>query len=193
MANYGTYNGKAIQKDGNGYFVYAGRSRISVPNSAVRNQSSSSSSSSELTALQGQLAAQQKAHEARLAEAKAALEKARKEAEEAATRRAAEQQTASAAQAARTNQQSIGEQLTATLATPQEPAATPTGGEYTPSGFSVAPTSPQAQKVQGVPVGANISGVSPALATINEESGGTNQQQNKFTMPDVSGLTFGGI
>ena len=128
-----------------------------------------------------------------LAAQKAAQEAAIKAAEEAARQQAIASQSANARSLATTNQQEVGNKLATTLNTPMQSGTMNYGAQA--SGYN--PAAAKQQQVASMGGG----GATPApmaapgaamAAKVNADAGGTNAVQNRYTMPNTTGLTFGG-
>lgn len=142
----------------------------------------------------------QQAKQAKLFEQKQEQQKsddlAKQKAKEEENRNAAiSSESSRARELSTSNQNQIGAQLSQSLATPMQQNATAVQAGYTPSGFALG------NQMKSVP--GNVGGFSPSETTstmpsaliaqkINQDSGGTNQQQNRFTIPKTEGLVFGG-
>jgi hypothetical protein len=127
-----------------------------------------------------------------LAAQQAAQEAARKAAEEAARQQAIASQSANARSLATENKQDVNNKLQSTLSTPIQTGTMNYGAQA--SGFNPA-AAKQAQAAQmgsaGTP--APMAAPSAAIAAkVNADSGGTNAVQNRYTMPNTTGLQFGG-
>lgn len=155
--------------------------------------SSAPDNSAQLRAMQQQQEQQQQAFAKQQADALAAQEAARKAAEEAARQQAIATQSANARSLATTNQQEISNKLQTTLNTPIQ------SGQMNYSRPQVSGFNPAAAKQQqaasmgsaGMPAPIAPSGAAIAQK-LNQDSGGTNATQNRYTMPNTTGLTFGG-
>jgi hypothetical protein len=93
------------------------------------------------------------------------------------------------------NQAQIGEQLSQTLATPTQQNATAIQAGYTPSGYNAGKPTKTVPGNAGGPMPTETASAMPAALIaqkINQDSGGTNQQQNRFNIPKTEGLVFGG-
>ena len=93
------------------------------------------------------------------------------------------------------NQAQIGEQLSQTLATPIQQNATAVQAGYTPSGYGSGKPTKTVPGNAGGPMPTETASAMPAALIaqkINQDSGGTNQQQNRFNIPKTEGLVFGG-
>jgi hypothetical protein len=126
-----------------------------------------------------------------LAAQQAAQEAARKAAEEAARQQAIASQSANARSLATTNQQDIGNKLQSTLSTPIQSGTMNYGAQA--SGFN--PAAAKQQQITSMGGSAPIPMASPGAAVaakVNSDSGGTNAVQNRYTMPNTTGLQFGG-
>lgn len=93
------------------------------------------------------------------------------------------------------NQAQIGEQLSQTLSTPIQQNAVAVQAGYTPSGYGAEKPTKTVPGNAGAPTPTETASTMPAALIaqkINQDSGGTNQQQNRFNTPRIEGLVFGG-
>jgi hypothetical protein len=164
-------------------------------NSEKNSGQNAPDNSAQIAQMKKDQAAQAQSFARMQADAAAAAEKKRKAEEQAAKERAIASESSRARGLSLDNQTQIGEQLSQTLATPMQQNATAVQAGYTPSGFAAG------KPMKSVP--GNTGGAVPSEAAstmpsgliaqkINQDSGGTNQQQNRFNIPKTEGLVFGG-
>lgn len=160
-----------------------------------KSKKSSSSSSSQQNNLQTQQAAQQAAQQSAMqrqmeqARQSAESERKRKEAEEA--ERIRQQQIQAENERAANIRKSAESQLQSNLNNSgQQTKQEQTAPEVVASGYGIK--SAQKQKTTssaGIPMQSAI----PAVMSANTGVGGTQQYGNRFAMPNMQGLTFGGV
>lgn len=93
------------------------------------------------------------------------------------------------------NRADITKQLSGTLERPIQQNVTAMPVAYSPSGFSLGePQKAVPGNAGGSALARTASEMPAALISqkINQDSGGTNQQQNRFSIPKTEGLVFGG-
>jgi hypothetical protein len=152
--------------------------------------------SAQMRAMQQQQEQQQQAFAKQQADAaaakKAADAAAAKAAADAAKQQAIESQSANARSLATTNQQEVGNKLQSTLNTPIQSGTMNYGAQA--SGFNpAAAKQQQVASMGGAATPAPMAAPGAAVAAkVNADAGGTNAVQNRYTMPNTAGLTFGG-
>lgn len=148
--------------------------------------------SAQIKTMQDQQAQQAQAFAKQQADAiavqQAAQEAARKAAEDAARQQAIASQSANARSLATTNQQEIG----SALSNPMQSGTMNYGAQA--SGYNpAAAKQTQAAQMGSAGTPAPMAAPSAAIAAkVNADSGGTNAVQNRYTMPNTTGLQFGG-
>jgi len=93
------------------------------------------------------------------------------------------------------NRSDITDQLSQTLATPIQQNAIAVQAGYAPSGYNLGKPTKTVPGNAGGPIPTETASAMPAALLaqkINQDSGGTNQQQNRFNIPKTEGLVFGG-
>lgn len=156
-----------------------------------KSKKSSSSSQSQQNNWQAQQAAQQAAMQRQMEQARQAAEaeRKRKEAEEA--ERIRQQQIQAENERAANIRKSAESQLQSNLNNVvQQTKQEQTTPQISGSGYGIA--SSQQQKTTSTAVSPMQSAM-PAILSANSGVGGTQQQGNRFAVPNVQGLTFGGM
>lgn len=153
--------------------------------------STSPDNSGQIAEMQRQQAMQAQNFARMQAEAAAAAEAKRKAEEQAAKDRAIAEESARARGMATSNQNEVAGQLQTALAKPMEQSGTQQPIPYSATGSNAT------QPVKAIPGSAAVESSAPMTSAliaqkINQDSGGTNQQQNRFNTPRIEGLVFGG-
>ncbi len=116
-------------------------------------------------------------------------------AEKDAKDRAIAEESARARGLAATNQQEIATQLDQALSKPLIQDVVTNAPQYSPSGFGADMPKKAVPGAGGGPTPSETAATMPAgllAQKINQDSGGTNMATNRFNIPNVEGLQFGG-
>ena len=160
------------------------------------SNNSATDTSAQIRAMQQQQEQQAQSFAKQQADAaaakKAADDAAAKKAADDARQQAIATQSENARSLATTNQQEVGNKLQSTLSTPIQTGTMNYGTQA--SGFNPA-AAKQSQAAQMGSAGTTAPMAAPGAAMaakVNADAGGTNAVQNRYTMPNTTGLTFGG-
>jgi hypothetical protein len=146
-------------------------------------------------AIKKQMASDRAAFDKWIADQKVKDEENRKKAEQEAKDKAIAAESTRARGLAAANQQEIATQLDQTLNQPLNQDVTVASPTYTPSGYGADQPKKAIPGTSGGPTPKDTAATMPVglmAQKINQDSGGTNMATNKFNIPNVQGLQFGG-